>query len=308
MFSPASAGLFFCAKASNPAPMPDSALSTSTGDFRPIAGLAQIADDYDAILCDIWGVVHNGRRPFDGAIEALQRYREERGPVVLISNSPKPSLAIPQQFVQVGIDAVFYDAIVTSGDATIDELSRRAPGPAFKLGPERDDPIYEGLEMHFADMDEAAFISCTGLYDDYGGETPEDYRELLQAGVNNGLPMVCANPDVTVKVDGQTIYCGGALAELYAELGGEVIFAGKPHPPIYRLARAWLDEVAGHVPHADRILMVGDNIFTDLVGAEREGLGTLYIQDGLHGRDAELAAVLRRHGIRADYIAPSLVW
>ena len=280
----------------------------NTDDFRPIAGLAQIADDYDAILCDIWGVVHNGRRPFDGAIEALQRYREERGPIVLISNSPKPSVAIPQQFVQVGIDEVFYDAIVTSGDATIDELSRRAPGPAFKLGPERDDPIYEGLELHFADMDDAAFISCTGLYDDYGGETPEDYQELLQRGVDNGLPMVCANPDVTVKVDGQTIYCGGALAELYTELGGEVVFAGKPHPPIYRLARAWLDEVAGHVPTPDRILMVGDNIFTDLVGAEREGLGTLYIQDGLHGRDAELAAVLRRHGIRADYIAPSLVW
>ena len=279
-----------------------------TDDFRPIAGLAQIADDYDAILCDIWGVVHNGRVPFDGAIEALQRYREERGPVVLISNSPRPSVAIPAQFVQVGIDAVFYDAIVTSGDATIDELSRRAPGPAFKLGPERDDVIYEGIELHFADMDDAAFISCTGLYDDFGGETPDDYRDLLKQGVDNGLPMVCANPDVTVKVDGRTIYCGGALAELYAELGGEVVYAGKPHPPIYRLARAWLDEVAGHVPHPDRILMVGDNIFTDLVGAEREGMGTLYIQDGLHGRDAELADVLRRHGIRADYIAPRLVW
>jgi HAD superfamily hydrolase (TIGR01459 family) len=280
---------------------------SNTDDFRSIAGLEQISGDYDAILCDIWGVVHNGRMPFDGAIEALQRYREERGPVILISNSPRPSVAIPAQFTQVGIDAVFYDAIVTSGDATIDELSRRAPGPAFKLGPERDDRIYEGLELHFADIDDAAFISCTGLFED-DHETPEDYRELLSKGVENGIPMVCANPDVTVKVDGRTIYCGGALAELYANLGGEVVFAGKPHPPIYRLARAWMQEVAGHVPHADRVLMIGDNIFTDLIGAEREGYGTLYIQDGLHGRDAELAAVLRKYGIRSDYIAPQLVW
>ena len=293
--------------------LPDFSQLGRPDDFRPIVGLSQLADRFDAVFCDIWGVVHNGRRPFDDAVEALKRYRAEVGPVVLMSNSPRPSRAIPEQFVQVGIDTVgdggvFYDAIVTSGDATVDELSRRAPGPAFKIGPERDDRLYEGLEMHFSDMDDAAFIACTGLFEEAPGETPDDYRDLLKQGVDNGLPMVCANPDVTVKVDGQTIWCGGALAELYAELGGEVVFAGKPHPPIYRLARAWLDEVAGHVPAPDRILMIGDNIFTDLVGAEREGLGTLYIQDGLHGRDSELAAVLNRHGIRADYIAPALVW
>ena len=276
-------------------------------DFLPIAGLADIADRYDAVLCDIWGVVHNGRTGHDGAVEALHRFRAEHGPVVLVSNSPRPSVAIPQQFVSVGIDEVFYDAIVTSGDATVDELARRAPGPAFKIGPERDDRIYEGLEMNFADLDAAAFISCTGLFED-ATETPDDYRELLSRGVERGLPMVCANPDVTVKVDGETIYCGGALAELYAELGGEVVYSGKPHPPIYRLARAWMDEVTGVVPPPERILFVGDNIFTDLVGAAREGFGSLYIQDGLHGRGDELADVLRRHGIRADFIAPRLHW
>ena len=289
----------------------DTFAHTST-DFRPIAGLSDIAERFDALFCDIWGVVHNGRAPFPGAIEALQRYRAEVGPVVLLSNSPRPSVAIPAQFESVGIDlagedAGFFDAIVTSGDATVDELSRRAPGPAFKLGPPRDDKLYEGLEMHFADMADAAFISCTGLFFD-AEETPEDYRDLLAEGVERGLEMVCANPDVTVKVDGQTLYCGGALAQLYAELGGEVVYAGKPHPPIYRLARAWLDEVAGHVPRPERILMIGDNIFTDLVGGAREGLGTLYIQDGLHGRGEDLAAILARHGIRADFIAERLIW
>ena len=276
-------------------------------DFQPIAGLAQISDRYDAVLCDIWGVVHNGRAAFDGAVEALERFRAEVGPVVLVSNSPRPSVAIPQQFVSVGIDEVFYDAIVTSGDATIDELARRAPGPAFKIGPDRDDRIYEGLEMSFADLDDAAFISCTGLFDD-STESPDDYREMLMEGVQRDLPMVCANPDVTVKVDGRTIYCGGALAELYAELGGEVVYSGKPHPPIYRLSRAWMEEVTGYVPPAERILFIGDNIFTDLVGAAREGFGSLYIQDGLHGRGDELAAVLKKHGIRADYTARRLVW
>ena len=129
-------------------------------EFRPLAGLGQIAEDYDALLCDIWGVIHNGRQPFLEACEALERFRQERGPVILISNSPRPSVAIPEQFRQVGVPGELWDAIVTSGDATIDELSRRAPGPAFKLGPDRDDTLYENLDMNFSDLEEATFISC----------------------------------------------------------------------------------------------------------------------------------------------------
>ena len=233
-------------------------------DFQSISGLGQIAQDYDALLCDIWGVIHNGRIPFHEACEALERFRGERGPVVLISNSPRPSVAIPEQFAEIGVPGELWDAIVTSGDATIDELSRRAPGPAFKLGPDRDDRIYENIEMNFSQLGDAAFISCTGLFDD-DNETPDDYVELLTEARDMGIPLVCANPDVQVKRDGKLIYCGGALAKLYEKLGGEVVYAGKPHEPIYRLSRAWLEEVMGYAPTQDRVLAIGDNIFTCLL-------------------------------------------
>jgi len=136
-----------------------------TDSFQPLSGLGQVADQYEAVFCDIWGVIHNGREPFREACEALERFKE-RGPVVLISNSPRPSVTIPAAFAEVGVPGEFWDAIVTSGDATIDALARRAPGPAFKIGPERDDKLYAGLELNFTDLDSAAFIACTGMYDD----------------------------------------------------------------------------------------------------------------------------------------------
>ncbi len=276
--------------------------------FIELSGLAEVADDYDALLCDIWGVIHNGREPFRDACAALERFRAERGPVVLISNSPRPSLAIPEQFTKIGVPGELYDAIVTSGDATIDELSRRAPGPAFKLGPERDDVIYDSLEMHFSDLEDAAFISCTGLFDDEH-ETPEDYVKLLTEARDNGLPLVCANPDVQVRRGDKVIYCGGALAQLYEKLGGEVIYAGKPHPPIYRLSRAWLTEIAGYDIPNDRVLAIGDNVFTDLLGAQQEDYDCLFIADGIHGaKNEKLTNLLTEHGITARYMSEGLSW
>jgi len=279
----------------------------SPTDFLPLAGLGQIADDYDAIFCDIWGVVHNGRFPHHEATQALERFRQTRGPVIMITNSPKPSVAIPRSFERIGNQGEFYDAIVTSGDATIDEISRRAPGPAFKLGPARDDILYENLELHFSDLDDAAFISCTGPFDD--DETPEDYTDLLQAARRLELPFICANPDVRVKVGDKMIYCGGALAQLYQKMGGQVIYAGKPHAPIYRLCSAWLEELLGEKVPKTRILCIGDNIFTDLVGAQRENYDCLFIQDGLYAEtERQLKDLLHKHDISAKYIGPKLTW
>ena len=276
-------------------------------DFKSLSGLGQIADDYDAVLCDIWGVIHNGRDVFSEACEALERFRGDQGTVVLISNSPKPSVSIPEAFAEIGVPGEFWDAVVTSGDATIDELARRAPGPAFKLGPSRDDVLYETLEMDFADIDDAEFITCTGLFHDH--ETPDDYTELLTTARDNGLPFICANPDIRVRIGGKIVYCGGALAQLYERLGGEVIYAGKPHEPIYRLARAWMGEVLGYVPTVDRVLCIGDNIFTDVLGAQQQDYDCLFVQDGLYGETEEkFKALLQEHRITARYMAPNLSW
>lgn len=277
-------------------------------DFITISGLGQIADDYDVLICDIWGVIHNGKVPFFEACEALTRFRQSRGTVVLVSNSPRPSRAIPEQLNSLRVPEGIYDAIVTSGDATIDELSRRAPGPVFKLGPDRDDRIYEGLELHFSALEDARFISCTGLFHD-DTETPDDYTELLSEARDHGLPMVCANPDIKVKRGDKMIYCGGALAQKYEDMGGEVIYAGKPHTPIYRLSRAWLEEVLGYVPGAERILAIGDNIHTDLLGAQNENFDCLFIADGMDTANSEAAFdLIRDHGISARYVMGSLDW
>ena len=276
-------------------------------DFQALSGLGQIAGDYDVLLCDIWGVVHNGREGYRAATEALELFRSDHGPVILISNSPKPSISIPASFAEMGLHGEFYDAIVTSGDATIHELASRAPGPAFKLGPERDDVLYENLELHFSDMVDASFISCTGMFED--DEHPDDYIDMLTEGRDAGLPMICANPDVKVRVGGKTIYCGGALAQAYEKLGGEVIYAGKPHDPIYRLARAWTQELLGYHPPDDRVLCIGDNIFTDLLGAQEQDLDCLFIQDGLYGETSrKFKTLLNDNGISARYMASELSW
>ena len=276
-------------------------------DFQSLSGLGQIASDYDVVLCDIWGVVHNGQAPYKAATEALELFRSGHGPVILLSNSPQPSVAIPNSFAQIGIRGEFYDAIVTSGDATIDELSRRAPGPAFKLGPERDDTLYENLELHFADIGDANFIACTGMFDD--DDHPDDYVDMLTEARDAGLPFICANPDVKVRLGDRVVYCGGALAQIYERMGGEVIFAGKPHEPIYRLARAWINEMLGYSVPADRVLCIGDKIFTDLVGAQQQDYDCLFIQDGLYGETMEkFKALLTEHGIKSRYMAPNLSW
>jgi HAD superfamily hydrolase (TIGR01459 family) len=277
-------------------------------DFMDIAGLGQVADHYEALLVDIWGVIHNGQVPFVDAIEALERFHTERGPIILISNSPRPSVAIPAQFDEVGVPHTFYDAIVTSGDATIDDLARRAPGPAFKLGPERDDRLYADLDLNFTELEKAKFITCTGLFDDEN-ESPDDYTELLGEARELGLPLVCANPDIRVKRGDKMIYCGGALAQSYEDMGGEVIYAGKPHKPIYRLSRAWLKEISGYDIDTSKVLAVGDNIHTDLLGAQNEGYDCMFVADGVHENNAfAVKDLLRKHGILVKYMLPSLAW
>jgi HAD superfamily hydrolase (TIGR01459 family) len=282
--------------------------NTTQKNFTNISGLGHIADDYDAALVDIWGVIHNGREGFVDAIEALQRFREERGPVVLISNSPRPSIAIPAQFDEVGVPHNIYDAIVTSGDATIDELARRAPGPAFKLGPERDDKLYENLALNFTELEHAKFITCTGLFDD-DNETPDDYTELLGQARALNIPMVCANPDIRVKKGDKLIYCGGALAQSYEDMGGEVVYAGKPYEAIYRLSRAWLKELTGFELDRSRVLAIGDNIHTDLLGAQNQNYDALFVADGLSiGNSGAVANVLEKHGIYVKYMLSTLSW
>ncbi len=285
--------------------------------IRPIDALAALAGRYDVLLCDVWGVIHNGRESFPGPCAALARWRAEVGPVVLISNSPRPCPEVALQLDGLGVPRDAWSALVTSGDVTRILLAERAPGPAYRLGPERDAPLYAGLGLDFEPLDKARFIACTGPVND-DVETPEDYRALLTAAAARHLPMICANPDRVVQRGDRLVYCGGALAELYETLGGEAIMAGKPYAPIYDASLARASELAGRPIAKDRVLAIGDGIATDAKGANSQGIDLLFVAAGIHGAEmrgadgrldpAAAERLLAAAGAHAAYLADALAW
>jgi HAD superfamily hydrolase (TIGR01459 family) len=285
--------------------------------LQPIAGLSGLAGRYDALLCDVWGVIHNGREAFLGPCSALARWRARVGPVVLISNSPRPSPEVAAQLDGFGAPRNAWSALVTSGDVTRTLLAARAPGPAYRIGPERDGPLYAGLGLEFSGLGKAKFISCTGPVDDEA-ETPEDYRPLFAKAAARGLPMICANPDKVVQRGERLVYCGGALAELYEQLGGPVIMAGKPHAPIYQAALAEAAGLLGAPLDPRRALAIGDGVSTDIAGANAQDLDVLFVAGGIHQaetHDAEgrldvaaAQALLTAAGAGADYVMDDLAW
>lgn len=280
-------------------------------DIPVIHSLSAIAERYDALLCDAWGVIHDGVTLFPGAGAALTKFRETRGPVVILTNAPRPSSIIPGQLDRLGLPRSAYDAVATSGDAVRSAIKARLPKPAFRIGPAMDDPLFEGLDINFRPLEEAAFIICSGLNDEER-EEPEAYRGLLAEAAERRLPMVCANPDIIVNWGGRMIWCAGALGELYADLGGEVIYGGKPHWPIYELALSAIEKTKGATPRA-RILAVGDGLKTDILGANKHGFDALLItgEGGVHegGKDAAaLTAQLDKAGLFAVAAAGALTW
>ncbi|OYX91995.1 MAG: HAD family hydrolase, partial [Caulobacter sp. 35-67-4] len=220
------------------------------------AGLSALSDRYDIVLCDVWGVIHNGVQSFPQACDALVQWGEKVGPVVLISNAPRPASDVVAQLDSLGVSRAAWSGFVTSGDATRALLSARAPGKAWKIGPGRDAPLYAGLDLQDAACEDADFIACTGLFDDET-ETPEDYRDRLVVAAERGLTFICANPDRVVQRGDKLIFCAGALADLYESLGGEVIMAGKPFAPIYDLAIARAAELTGKPVDRTRVLCIG---------------------------------------------------
>ncbi|MGC6499616.1 MAG: TIGR01459 family HAD-type hydrolase [Henriciella sp.] len=278
------------------------------------AGLAQLADRYDVILCDVWGVIHNGRRAFEEACEALVRFRDRGGAVVLITNSPVPKAQVIRYFDPLGIPDEAYDDCVSSGDVTRTLLAERGHEVFWRLGAdegwEHDRHLYDGLNLQFGDASDADTLLCIGLEDQLN-DVPEDYRERLSLAADRGMDMICANPDIKVRIGDQLYWCAGALAQIYEQEGGRVVYPGKPHDPIYDLALARLSEI-GLVPAAERILCIGDSPATDMGGAHRRGYDGLYVGTGLslHGGDfpTEVADLLAEYGIEAKWAMPALTW
>jgi HAD superfamily hydrolase (TIGR01459 family) len=258
---------------------------------------APLAASYDVVLCDVWGVVHNSLFAFPAACDALARFRAGGGTVLLITNAPRAADVVVQLLDKLNVPHGAYDGIVSSGDVTRDVIAHRRGESVYHIGPKRDVSVFSefGIEA-FAPPESADYVVCTGLFDD-DRETPENYRPLLTRLRARNLLMVCANPDLVVERGDRLIYCAGAIADLYGSLGGEVLYAGKPHRPIYEAALAKAATARGQVPMLDRVLAIGDSVRTDLTGASRLGIDCLFVTAGIHaeelgGRETPDAALL----------------
>jgi len=255
---------------------------TAASSAVPIVDSVQdIGKGYRAWFVDIWGVMHNGRTAFPEASAATRAFRDQGGVVVLLSNSPRPSPAVQEQLREFGVPDGAYDATVTSGDLTRHELGKHAGAQVFHLGPERDRAIFDGLDIALTGPEEAELVVCSGPFND-DVETPDDYTGLLGALAARGLLMICANPDHMVERGHRLVYCAGALAAVYETLGGKVIYAGKPHMPVYELALETAARLAGETLDRERVLAIGDGLKTDIAGAGGFGIDSVFVASGLH--------------------------
>ncbi len=248
-------------------------------------GLSALAGRYPAILSDVWGVVHNGVEPHWGAVEALMAFRKQGGRVVLITNAPRPGDAIVEQIDTIGVPRDAFDALVSSGDATRALMENWKGRTIARVGPPSDDILFEGLDLTLGGDEEASAIVVTDL--DTDDDTPADYRDRMQVWLKRNLPLVCANPDKVVEAGDRLVYCGGALADAYEDIGGRVMMAGKPYNPIYEQAKALLDEAGGRDFTHDQILAIGDSVRTDAIGAAHFGIDLLFITGSIHAEELD---------------------
>lgn len=268
-----------------------------------MSSLAEIAGNYDAVLSDVWGVVHNGIEAHPSAVDALRRYRQGGGRVVLITNAPRPSQPIIAMLDRLHVPRDAYDAVVSSGDVTRAMLTPYRGQTLHYVGPvAENDGLFEGLDITLGPAEAARAVIVTDLDDD--DQTPDDYTDRITVWLSRKLPMICANPDRVVEHGDRLIYCGGALADLYEARGGMIRMGGKPYRPIYDEALKQAERVAGQPLDRSRILAIGDSVRTDAIGAANAGLDLLFVTGSIHAGELDAFGSPDPQAIR-DLVAPS---
>ena len=268
-----------------------------------MTSLSDIAGEYDAILSDVWGVLHNGIEAHPSAVDALLRYRERGERVVLITNAPRPSPPIMEMLDRLKVPRDAYDAMVSSGDVTRAMIAPYRGQTLHYVGPpEENDGLFEGFDITLGAPEDAKAVIVTDLDDD--DQTPDDYTDRITVWLRHRLPMICANPDRVVEHGTQLIYCGGALADLYEARGGRIHMAGKPYRPIYDAALKAAEAAAGRPLDRGRILAIGDSVRTDAIGAANAGLDLLFVTGSIHAEELDAFGSPDPNAIR-DLVAPS---
>ena len=302
-------------------------IETAAGAIPILSGFAGIAGRYDVVLSDIWGVVHNGREHFPEACAALRRFREKGGVVVLVTNAPRPFPPILEQLKLLGAPRDCFDEVVTSGDVTLNFVAAHGMKPVHHIGPPRDLTFFEIMEQQLGhrppsvQLDDADYVLCTGLFDD--DHSPDHYAPALEKMRARGMELICANPDLVVHVGDHMLWCAGAIAERYAEMGGKVLQAGKPFAPIYDRALELAAGRLGGPVDPSRVVAIGDAIRTDVKGACERGLDAVFVTSGIHrdelhpdARPGEPGAMdvsamrnlIKEANVRPVAAMPMLVW
>ncbi|MDG2475028.1 MAG: TIGR01459 family HAD-type hydrolase [Paracoccaceae bacterium] len=256
-----------------------------------IENFNQIAHNYKAMFCDLWGCLHNGKESFKEGLEALYHFRNSGGIVILLTNAPRPGEVVIEFIKKLGITIDHYDEIITSGDAAQFSLASGDFGQnIYHIGPQRDLCFFnlhkfthDHSLINLVSISEASSIVCTGLFNDQT-EDPSDYQNIINLGIQNKLPLLCANPDIQVDYGHQRLWCAGAIADNYSKAGGESVYFGKPHKPIYDLAMSKLYDIDSSISKSE-IICIGDGILTDISGGISNNLDTLFVTGGLSSKD-----------------------
>ena len=286
----------------------------TASSLTSLSGLSDIAHQYDVLLCDIWGVIHNGVSLFPETIQCLETWQKQCGIVLLLTNAPRPSQFVQERLDSLGLPRTAYHSILSSGDVAYHMLSERAEQKQIChfVGSTADKYIFNNIDITYDSATVADFIFITGLRNDTH-ETLEDYKSEIEIWCQHQLPLICANPDKTVHIGDRQVYCAGAIAELYENSGGEVIWIGKPYPPIYNLARQRILDITD--TQENRILAIGDGIETDILGANQEELDVVFVTSGLMSHlektthtHTQIVALLQQCNVYANYHLKQLSW
>ena len=267
-----------------------------------IKGLSQVQSKYDAFFIDLWGVIHNGVQIYPEAIDVLKNLNKLNKRFVLISNAPRPSKSVEKYLINLKMDKVFLNNLVTSGEAALQTLKKNIYGEKFyHLGPKRDEDLIRGFEKNRTNLEKCDYILCTGLFDDQTNSLSY-YENLLKKNIK--LKMLCTNPDLIVHRGSKTEYCAGSIAAIFEKLGGKVVYFGKPYPEIYNFC----------IKKSETILAIGDNIRTDIMGANKMKFDSLFITGGIHKKEfvnlpiKDYDNVLRKYKTTTNYYQESLNW
>jgi HAD superfamily hydrolase (TIGR01459 family) len=268
--------------------------------LKKIEHISEIYKDYDCFLIDLWGVMHDGTAVFKEAMTVVKKLTQENKRIVFLSNAPRPAKNVKNYLIKLKIEEKYLNNILTSGEAAIKSLQDNKFGKTFfHIGPARDEPIFYGLEKNKTDLKKCDFILCTGLFDEQLSDLSY-YEDLLNNFKSKKL--VCTNPDLTVYKAGKIEICAGAIANVFEKIGGKVIYFGKPHKEIYNLC----------LNKNEKTLVIGDNLKTDIKGANNLNLDSLFITNGVHrsehNKDEDLIELLKNHGVEVNFFQKALCW